>query len=268
MKKIKPYLGRKNKNIEYMETPKKSVFELLDNRQAFIVGTVVGLLVLCTLGFFVMLGLYFSGNLGGGSVAGEKISGNYPKKFSACLDEGKMAAKVSADEQLGASLGVNGTPATFINGYLVSGALPYESIKQVIDAALAGKSMNLEALKDENGNYVKPVTIPELDDVIWRGNENAKVTLVEFSDFECPYCARFTPTIEKIVTEYKDKIRFTYRHFPLSFHQNAQKAAEAFECAKEQDKGWEMYTKLFALSGNQQLSVDNFKKAADEIGLK
>jgi len=251
-----------------METQKKGIFELLDNRQAFVIGTVAGLLVLCTLGFFVMLGLYFSGNFGGGSSTVSAASGNYPKKFSACLDEGKMTAKVTADEQLGASLGVNGTPATFINGYLISGALPYESVKQVIDAALAGKSMNLDALKDENGNYVKPVTIPKLDDVIWRGNENAKVTLVEFSDFECPYCARFTPTIEKILTEYKDKIRFTYRHFPLSFHQNAAKAAEAFECAKEQGKGWEMYSKLFSLSSSSQLSIENFKKAADELGLK
>ena len=251
-----------------MDTPKKGIFELLDNRQAFVFGTIAGLLVLCSIGFFVMISLYFSGSLGVGVVAGVKIEGNYPKKFSACLDEGKTTAKVTADEQLGASLGVNGTPATFINGYLVSGALPYEAVKQVIDTALAGKSMNLDVLKDDDGNYIKPVTIPELSEVIWRGNENAKVTLVEFSDFECPYCARFTPTIEKILTEYKDKIRFTYRHFPLSFHQNAVKAAEAFECAKEQGKGWEMYSKISTLSENSQLSVENFKKAADEIGLK
>lgn len=101
-----------------------------------------------------------------------------------------------------------------------------------------------------------------------RGNPNAKVTLIEYSDFECPYCARFfSATIEPLVKSYGDKIRFIYRHFPLSFHKNAMPAALAAECAGEQGKFWEMHDKIFALNLSEELGVDNFKKAAKDFKL-
>jgi len=112
------------------------------------------------------------------------------------------------------------------------------------------------------------VDLPELPNVVWRGSEKAEVTVVEFSDFECPYCSRFADTMEQVLADYGDKVKFTYRHFPLSFHAQAQKAAEAFECAKEQNKAFEMHDELFELAKTNQLSVLNFKKAAGELGLK
>lgn len=247
-----------------MDEQKKGLFELLDRKQAFIFGIVEGILVLCTIGFFILLGITLSGGVSvGGSKTGDSF--NAPKKFSECLDTGKTASLVSADQSLGVSLGVQGTPATFINGYLVSGNYPYEAVKGVVDALLAGKvpTWNVE----QYGELTK-TEMPELSDAIWKGGEDAKVTIIEFSDFECPYCAKFTPTMDRILTEYGDKLKFTYRHFPLSFHPNAQKAAEAFECAKEQGKAFEMHDKLFELSSQSKLGVDNFKKAADELKLK
>ena len=74
--------------------------------------------------------------------------------------------------------------------------------------------------------------------------------------------------MDQVLKDYGDKIKFTYRHFPLSFHASAQKAAEAYECAKDQGKGWEMYDKLFTLSGKSQLNIDTINVAAKEIKLK
>ena len=81
------------------------------------------------------------------------------------------------------------------------------------------------------------------------GPKNAKVTLVEFSDFECPFCARSAPVTQALKAKYGDKIRFVFRQFPLAFHPNAQGAAEASLAAHQQGKFWEYHALLFANPG-------------------
>jgi protein-disulfide isomerase/copper chaperone CopZ len=99
-----------------------------------------------------------------------------------------------------------------------------------------------------------------------RGNFDAPITLVEFSDFECPFCGRHFPTLNKILSDYQGKVRLVYKHFPLGFHPNAQKAAEASECASEQGKFWEYHDKIFENQASG-LSLDKFKQWVKELGL-
>ena len=98
-----------------------------------------------------------------------------------------------------------------------------------------------------------------------RGDKNAPVTLIEYSDFQCPFCERFTPTVDQVMADYKGKVRLVYRHFPLSFHPEAEPAAEASECANEQGKFWEYHDKLFA--NQESLGTAYYPQLAKELGL-
>ncbi|RJS19262.1 hypothetical protein DRW03_23170 [Corallococcus sp. H22C18031201] len=99
-----------------------------------------------------------------------------------------------------------------------------------------------------------------------KGPANAPVTIVEFSDFQCPFCSRAIATVDEVTKTYGDKVHLVFRNFPLDFHKDAQKAAEAAQCANDQGKFWEMHDKLFA-SQQQGLGVDNLKKYAAELKL-
>jgi protein-disulfide isomerase len=78
-----------------------------------------------------------------------------------------------------------------------------------------------------------------------RGAKNAPVTLVEFADYECPYCEKVTPQIQQVLKEYGDNVSFVFKDFPLPMHHKAQKAAEAARCAGDQGKFWEYHDILF-----------------------
>jgi len=106
----------------------------------------------------------------------------------------------------------------------------------------------------------------DLDNAPSLGKSGAPVTLVEFSDFQCPFCSRVVPTMEQVRAKYGDKVRIVFRQYPLPFHQKAQKAAEASLCASDQGKFWEMHDAMFA--NQQALAVEQLKAKAAELGLK
>lgn len=159
-------------------------------------------------------------------------------KFDSCLDSGSKAESVNKDAEEGSQAGVNGTPAFFVNGRLISGAMPFEQFKTIIDEEIKGTA--------SAGTTRETVTVGDLPRM---GQESAKVAIVEFSDYECPFCERFfTQTEGKIKSEYVDKglVKFYYRDFPLTqIHPGAQKAAEAARCAGDQGKYWEYHNLLF-----------------------
>ena len=105
-----------------------------------------------------------------------------------------------------------------------------------------------------------------------RGSENAEVTLIEYSDLECPFCKKFHSTVQKILQEYDGKVRFVYRHYPLPFHKNAQLEAEATECVAElggNDKFWTYVDKIFEKTSSTGTSFDanSLAQLATETGV-
>ncbi len=98
------------------------------------------------------------------------------------------------------------------------------------------------------------------------GPDDAPVTVVEFSDFQCPFCARAGPTIKQLVARYPGQVRVVYRHFPLSsIHPDAQRAAEASACADDQGKFWEFHDAVFA-AGTQSLTAEMLQGLAEQVG--
>jgi protein-disulfide isomerase len=93
-----------------------------------------------------------------------------------------------------------------------------------------------------------------------------KVAVLEYSDFQCPFCKRVQKTLKKLRVEYKDKVQFAYRHFPLPFHKQASSIAEAVECARDQNKFWELQSIIY--QKQEVLEVGDILRAADEAGVE
>jgi protein-disulfide isomerase len=126
----------------------------------------------------------------------------------------------------------------------------------------------INALRDEYDvvNYLEPPRVEVEATGPALGPESAPVTIVEFSDFECPFCLRIHPTLKQVMDEYEGQVRLVFRQFPLNnIHPNAQKAAEASLCADAQGKFWEMHDAMF--DNPRQLAVADLKTRAAEIGL-
>lgn len=115
---------------------------------------------------------------------------------------------------------------------------------------------------------VKPIS--KDDHII--GKANAKIVLLEYSDLECPYCKQFHPTMQQVVDTYGDKVAWVYRHFPLSFHANAQKEAEAAECVNDlggNDKFWKFIDAIYTrtTSNGTGFALDALAPLAKEVGV-
>jgi protein-disulfide isomerase len=225
----------------------------------------------------------------------EKLAGELKldlPRFKAALDAEKHKADIQADTAQAAKMGAAGTPAFFINGVFLSGAQPFDNFKSRIDEeikkadALVAKGIPKAKLYDTIMKAAKTEVSaapaqaqaeppgPEQDTKVWkvepgdapsRGPKNAPVTLVLFSDFQCPFCKRVEPTITQLEKEYPGKIRVVWKNMPLEFHQHAKPAAAAALAAGEQGKFWEMHAKLF--ENQTALDRPNLEKYAQELGL-
>jgi len=210
-------------------------------------------------------------------------------KFKAALDSAKTKAVVEADKKMGETFGVGGTPAFFINGHAFSGAYPLESFKTAIDeelkkvdakiaagtpraalyADLTKDGLEKATPKKEEARPGEPsptdVYKAEVGAAPVKGPKDALVTIVQYSDFQCPFCSRVEPTIDQVMKEYAGKVRVAWRNMPLPFHNNAKPAAIAAMAANQQGKFWQMHEHLF--KNQQALAASDLEKYAQEIGL-
>lgn len=213
-----------------------------------------------------------------------------PARLKAEIATKKPAAKVDEDQALANRVGARGTPAFRINGAELSGAQPFDKFKELIDKELGKAQAKLAAgtAKDKiyvemsKENFKSPAQADDDDDeaedtTVWKlpvgnspqlGNKDAIVTIVKFSEFQCPYCKRVEPTLDKVRETYGDKVRIVFKHEPLPFHPRAEPAAQlALEArAQKGDKGfWAAHDKLFEIM--PALEDSDLEKAAADLGL-
>lgn len=210
----------------------------------------------------------------GGDYRAERIEGEKNLRNKDSISDGKESENADSPSKVlnylkiltalvVVSLGLNAVLA--ISAFeLLSGKGGNKNLEASAGQNLPSQGNPTEQPPIDNGTNVQTFKITDSDHV--RGSFTAPITLIEFSDFECPFCERHYPTLNKILSDYSGKVRLVYKHFPLGFHPNAQKAAEASECASEQGKFWEYHDKLFE---NQPsgYSLDKFKQWANESGL-
>jgi protein-disulfide isomerase len=194
--------------------------------------------------------------------------------FGGCLDSRATRPLVTADAAEGSAWGVTGTPTFFINGQPLVGAQPYAIIAQAIDAALTGEPP-IVAEPAAPVPAPTPAAIIPTDDARVLGDSDAPVTIVEFSDYQCPYCARHVEeTWPKLRAEFVEagRVRYVFKDFPLaSIHPQASKAHEAARCAGEQGAYWTMHDWLFARQSEWAGRSNHaaiFKEYAAELDLE
>ena len=154
------------------------------------------------------------------------------------------------------------------------GAQTKEQVAPQITAQLrTGRLMDaqrgyLKALRQKHGVKVllePPRVEVAIGDDAARGPAKAPITIVAFSDYQCPYCSRAEVTIDEVLKKYPDKVRLVYRHYPLKFHNNAENAAMGAECAGDQGKFWEMHRAMFA--NQSKLAPADLTETAGGLGL-
>jgi protein-disulfide isomerase len=181
---------------------------------------------------------------------------------------GFSPAKMIAASVLGAAVII--ALSIFYNTKLIlnnSGGLTNQQGTQALGGAV-GAPNQPSAPSQPSG----PVTVNERKGAAILGKSDAKVTIVEFSDFQCPFCKQFIDqTFDQIKKAYIDtgKVKIIFRHFPLAFHANAQASAVAAECANTQGKFWQYHDLLFknGKADGAGLATADLKKYADTLGL-
>jgi len=202
-------------------------------------------------------------------------------RFDACRAAPETSKRLEADMAAAQEVGVTGTPALFINGRKASGALPYAQLRAVIDEELA--AARKRAPRDGRGEalYAKIIehgkVLALLDPEVQKtpnvgaprlGPADAPLKLTVFSDFQCPYCRRAAPVLERVIEDHPGEASLSFIHFPLSFHHFAERAAKVALCAQREGKFWPVHDALFGVGGGApRLNDEVIDQAITKAGL-
>jgi protein-disulfide isomerase len=181
-----------------------------------------------------------------------------------------MAQNSSGGALIAASLILGA--ALLAGSYLVAssidrGAAEVANLKGAIQTAAAAQPAAKPAAPTPRSRRPDPNRVYDiqLGKAPIKGSAKAAITVVEYSDFQCPFCARVTPTLQQVQKEYGDQVRIAFKHLPLSIHPKAPAAHAAAEAAKNQGKFWEMHDKIFA--NQREMSEANYVVYATQLGL-
>jgi protein-disulfide isomerase len=210
------------------------------------------------------------------------------ERFKRDFDNPAFAQMVKDDMAAGGKVGVRGTPHFFVNGRRISGAVPIDQFEKAVQeslaeakqltgsgtpkneiykAAVAKNYKDAEAPKPaaKAGAVVEHVPV-RADDPVKGEKTNFLVTIVEFSDFQCPFCTRVNPTLKQVEETFPGKVRIIFKQNPLDFHKEAEPASRAALAAGEQGKFWEMHDLLFANQARLK-EPEIFTELANQLGL-
>jgi len=181
--------------------------------------------------------------------------------FQQALDSHTYRPMIERDLAEAKGLGVTTTPTFFVNGRRLVGPQGYASLGAVIESVLAGIPQSQRVHEEIVASG--PAQAVNLKHAPTKGPVTAPVSLVEFSDFECPFCAKAAPVVQQVAAAYPSQVRFAFKHYPLSMHQESPLAHEAALAAGAQGKFWEMHDALFA--GQDRLSRDDLIAKAKQL---
>jgi protein-disulfide isomerase len=184
-------------------------------------------------------------------------------RFQKALVSGRFRHVIDDDRAMARGLGISSTPAFFINGHSFIGQQNAYRVNAAIDEALNPGSSVATPATTATGT----VSADNLDlsRAPMRGQAQAPVTIIEFSDLQCPFCARVTPTLSELMKQYPDQVRWVFKNFPLDFHVDSPLAHAAALAAERQGKFWEMHDLIFANQRN--LKRDNLLAEARSLNL-
>lgn len=173
--------------------------------------------------------------------------------FQNRLESGYYRVAVERDMALADALGVEGTPTFFINGQKLTGTQTAARLEEMISET-----------KDPGETKADPSYL-DLKDAPVRGPASAPVTIVEFSDLQCPFCAHVAPILEQLLAKYPGEIKWVFKNYPLDFHLDSPLAHQAVLAAGEQGKFWEMHDLVFA--GQSFIKRDDLIQKARNLNL-